>query len=32
MEWLNVIFRARGEDVDYRVVRIDRQALQVALQ
>lgn len=33
MEWLNVIFRARGEDVDYRVVRIDRQELQqVALQ
>jgi|TARA_R100000322_G_scaffold137945_5_gene93765 hypothetical protein len=28
MEWLNVIFRARGEDVDYRVVRIDRQELQ----
>lgn len=33
MEWLNVIFRARGEDVDYRVVKIDRQELQqVALQ
>ena len=33
MEWLNVIFRARGEDVDYRVVRIDRQEIQqVALQ
>jgi len=32
MEWLNVIFRARGEDVDYRVVQIDRRELQVALQ
>lgn len=33
MEWLNVIFRARGEDVDYHVVKIDRQEIQqVALQ
>ncbi|WP_421862361.1 DUF6134 family protein [Parvibaculum sp.] len=32
MEWLNVIFRARGENVDYRVVRIDRQELQQVAQ
>lgn len=32
MEWLNVIFRARGEDVDYRVVQIDRAELQQVAQ
>ncbi|MBX3446160.1 MAG: hypothetical protein KF765_05350 [Parvibaculaceae bacterium] len=33
MEWLNVIFRARGADVDYHVERFDRERLQrLALQ
>jgi hypothetical protein len=33
MEWLNVIFRARGSDVDYHVERFDRERVQrLALQ
>lgn len=33
MEWLNVIFRARGADVDYHVERFDRERVQrLALQ
>ncbi|MEQ9152158.1 MAG: DUF6134 family protein [Parvibaculum sp.] len=32
MEWLNVIFEARGEEVDYRVVQIDRAELQQVAQ
>lgn len=32
MEWLNVIFTARGEEVDYHVERIDRKSLQRVAQ
>jgi hypothetical protein len=33
MEWLNVIFRARGSNVDYHVERFDRERVQrLALQ
>ncbi len=32
MEWLNVIFTARGEEVDYHVERIDRTRLQRVAQ
>lgn len=33
MEWLNVIFRARGSDVDYHVEHFDRERVQrLALQ
>lgn len=33
MEWLNVIFRARGADIDYHVERFDRERVQrLALQ
>jgi hypothetical protein len=32
MEWLNVIFTARGEEVDYHVEQIDRKSLQRVAQ
>lgn len=32
MEWLNVIFIARGEEVDYRIEGIDRKSLQRVAQ
>lgn len=31
-EWLNVIFMARGSEVDYRIVQIDRKHLQQVAQ